>query len=293
MVRVKSLAWFLLRNMARLFPDRTYLKCFYRIHLGRCLDLDHPVTFTEKLQWLKLYYHRPECTVMVDKYASKHWVEQRIGAEYVIPTLGVWNRVEDIDFDALPDRFVLKCTHDSGGLVVCRDKASLDVSAAKEKLSSCLKRDFYARTREWPYRNVPRRIIAEEYMEDGNGELKDYKFMCFDGVPRVMFVAANRSSRKTFDYYDMDFLPLPIESRFGTKSGVLMEKPEAFEDMKRVAATLSSGFPHVRVDLYCVNGHVYWGELTFFDSSGLDDMKSLEWDRKLGDWLRLPSSKIV
>lgn len=288
----KSLELFLLKKMAGVFPDRIYLKCLYRIHLGRRLDLDHPLFFTEKLQWLKLYYHRPECTEMVDKYAAKFKVERLVGSEFVIPTLGVWSSADDIDFASLPDRFVLKCTHDSGGVVICKDKAALDECAVRDRLDRCLKRDYYVRTREWPYRNVPRRIIAEPYLEDESGELTDYKFMCFDGVPKVMFVAANRSSHKTFDYYDMDFRPLPIESRYGARTGKLMAKPDAFDEMKRIASVLSAGFPHVRVDLYCVENHVYWGELTFFDSNGLDDMKSLEWDRRLGEWLHLPDSKI-
>jgi len=286
--RPRAVAIKVMRWTARLFPDELYLQVMYYLQLGKCLNLKNPQTYTEKLQWMKLYYHRPECTVIVDKYLAKQWVAERIGGEYIIPTLGVWERAEDIDFDTLPDQFVLKCNHDNNSVVICKDKSSFDIQAARKKLNRCLKRDFYAETREWPYKNVPRRVIAEEYLDDGTDNLKDYKFFCFDGEPKAMYVVANHSSHPTFDYYDMDFRPLPIVSRVGNPTGVIMEKPECFEEMKRLATTLSAGFPHVRVDFYQVDGHVYWGEMTFITTSGYNDMCSLDWDRKWGEWLPLP-----
>lgn len=290
LLRPRVLARGVVSRMARFLPDELYLSMMYYLTLGRRLDLKNPRTYTEKLQWLKLYYHRPECTTMVDKERAKRWVADRIGEEYVIPTLGAWDRAEDIDFDALPDRFVLKCNHDNNSVVICKDKTSFDMQSAKTKLARCLRRDFYVVTREWPYKDVPHRIIAEEYLDDGTDDLKDYKFFCFDGVPKAMYVIGGHSThKKTFDYYDMDFRPLPIVSRVGAPSGVVMEEPERFAEMKRLAATLSAGFPHVRVDFYQVRGCVYWGEMTFFPTSGYNDMCSLEWDRKWGEWLTLPS----
>lgn len=291
-LKVKSFlkrgALFLTKRYARFFPDKCYLTLMYFITVGRRLHLDNPRTFSEKLQWLKLYYHRPECTVMADKYLAKEWVAEKIGPEYVIPTLGVWERVEDIDFDALPDRFVLKCNHDNRSVVICKDKSLFDVRAAKDKLSQCMKRDFYTMTREWPYKNVPRRIIAEAYLDSGSEDLMDYKFFCFDGEPKLMYVVANRYTDCTFNYYDMDFLPSKFSSKYGKSSDVVLEKPAMFSEMKRVASALSAGFPHVRVDLYCVRGQIYCGELTFFHYSGYDDMRSFEADRELGEWLTLP-----
>lgn len=285
---VRRTVLFLLKRFARFIPDRMYLSAMYYVLLGRRLHLDNPRTFTEKLQWLKLYYHRPECTVMVDKHLAKRWVADRIGERYVIPSLGVWDRAEEIDFDALPNRFVLKCTHDNGSVVVCKDKSSFDIRAAQVKLNQCLQRDFYAQTKEWPYKHVPHRIIAEAYLDAGEEDLMDYKFLCFNGVPKAMYVAANRSTSKTFNYYDMDFQPMPIKSRVGAASKECLDRPASFDEMKRIAAELSAGFPHVRVDLYCVRDSIWWGEMTFFDSSGYDDMCSLSWDQTFGDWLTLP-----
>ena len=286
--RIRLLILFLMKKCARFFPDRLYLSIVYYLRLGRRLNLDNPQLFTEKLQWLKLYYHRPECTVMVDKHLAKQWVADRIGDKYVIPSLAVWNRAEDIDIDALPDQFVLKCTHDNGSVVVCKDKATFNLRAAQEKLNRCLRRDFYAQTREWPYKHVPHRIIAEAYLDAGEEDLMDYKFLCFNGLPKAMYVAANRSTCKTFNYYDMDFQPMPIKSRVGATSKERLARPSSFDEMKRIAAELSAGFPHVRVDLYCVRNRIWWGEMTFFDSSGYDDMCSLSWDRAFGAWLDLP-----
>ena len=183
----------ILVRVAPIIPDRLYLKWLFRLKMGKKLDLDNPRTFSEKLQWLKLYNRKPEYTQMVDKYEAKRYVAGIIGEEYIIPTLGVWDRVEDINFDQLPNQFVLKCTHDSGGIVICSDKSKLDINAAKKKLKRSLTRDFYAQNREWPYKNVKRRIIGEEYMVDESGyELKDYKWFCYNGEPKALFIATDR-----------------------------------------------------------------------------------------------------
>lgn len=271
--------------------DKTYLKLQFRAQMGKWLDLENPQTFNEKLQWLKLYDRRPEYTMMVDKYAVKAYVAQQIGREYIIPTLGVWDRFEDIDFDTLPERFVLKCTHDSGGLVICRDKASLDLQMAREKLEKSLKRNFYFHGREWPYKNVKPRIIAETYMEDSHtGELRDYKFLCFDGEAKTLYVATERQTtgeETKFDFFDMDYRHLPFCNGH-PNAHCLPEKPKCFDEMRRLAEKLSKGIPHVRVDFYEVDGKVYFGELTFFHMSGFAPFDPAEWDVTFGSWITLP-----
>lgn len=275
-------------------PAEDFLKRMYQIRMGRELNLTSPVSYTEKLQWLKLYDHRPEYTTMVDKYAVKEYVADKIGAKYVIPLLGVWDRVEDINFDALPEQFVLKATHDSGGIVICKDKNKLDFAATKKKLKSHLDRDYYIRNREWPYKNVPHRIIAEPYMEDSStGELRDYKFFTFGGVPKVLYIAQGRGSdgETVADFFDMDFnhLPFTIDHDMAP---VPPERPENFALMKELAAKLSEGTPQLRVDFYEVDGKVYFGEMTFFHCSGMAPFHPEEWDRKFGEWVTLPPKRL-
>lgn len=275
-------------------PAEKFLKRMYRICIGRELDLENPTTYTEKLQWLKLFDHRPEYTTMVDKFAAKQYVAEKIGAEYVIPLLGAWDRVEDIDFDSLPDRFVLKTTHDSGGIVICKDKSKLDRSATRRKLKPFLKRNYYTRNREWPYKNVPHRVIAEAYMEDGNTqELRDYKFFTFGGEPKVLYIAQGRGKGEptVADFFDMEFnhLPFTIDHDMAP---VPPEKPKCFEEMKRLAAILSEGTPQLRVDFYEVDGKVYFGEMTFFHCSGMEAFHPDEWDRKFGEWVILPEKRV-
>lgn len=275
-------------------PRETFLRKAYRISFGKELNLDNPRTYTEKLQWLKLYDHRPEYTTMVDKYAVKQYIAEKIGKEYVIPLLGVWDRVEDIDFDALPDRFMLKTTHDSGGLIVCKDKSSLDIKAARKKLRYFHNRNYYIRNCEWPYKNVPHRIIAEAYMEDSTyQELRDYKFFTFGGEPKVLYIAQGRGRGEptVADFFDMDFnlLPFTIDH---DNAPVPPQKPEQFELMKRLAAELSRGTPQLRVDFYEVDGKVYFGEMTFFHCSGLNPFHPEEWDRIFGDWVELPPKRV-
>ena len=271
-------------------PGEKFLKRRYRLEMGRELDLQMPRTYTEKLQWLKLYDHRPEYTTMVDKYAVKQYVAEKIGPEYVVPLLGVWDRAEDVDFDALPQQFVLKTTHDSGSYIVCTDKSKLDIPAARKKLAKFLKRKYYACNREWPYKNVRPRIIAEQYMVDSRcGELRDYKFFTFGGVPKILYIAQGRGKGEptVADFFDMDFghLDFTIDHDMAP---VPPEKPLCFEEMKRLAAVLSEGTPQLRVDFYEVDGKVYFGEMTFFHCSGMAAFHPEQWDRTFGDWVRLP-----
>lgn len=272
-----------------LLSDKVYLQLLYRRTFNKKLDLNNPKGYNEKLFWLKLYNRRPEYTMMVDKYAVKEFVSDKIGDEYIIPTLGVWEKPEDIKWDALPRQFVLKCTHDSGGLVICRDKDKLDKQSAISILNKCLKRNYYWEGREWPYKNVPHRIIAEKYMEDASvGELPDYKFFCFDGEVKAMFIGTERGTGDVkFDYYDADFNHLDLV-QLHPMSGKILPKPDSFEKMKELASVLSKGIPHVRVDFYTINGAIYFGEMTFFHHGGVIPFHPEEWDYKFGSWIKLP-----
>lgn len=275
-----------------LIPDKLYLQLLYRRIFNKKLDLNNPKSFNEKLQWIKLYDRRPEYTMMVDKYAVKEYVAGKIGKKYIIPTLGIWDKPEDIEWDNLPNQFVLKCTHDSGGLVICRDKDKLDKEAAIKKLSESLKRNYYIAGREWPYKNVPRRIIAEKYMEDVSvGELPDYKFFCFDGVVKALFIGTERGTGDVkFDFYDADFNHLDFVQEH-PMAGKVLPKPQHFEKMKELASQLSQGIPHVRVDFYNINGDIYFGEMTFFHHGGVIPFHPEEWDYTFGSWIKLPKDK--
>lgn len=292
----RALKLALLQKSAILYrSDAKYLKKLFKLRMGKALNLDNPKTFNEKLQWLKLYNRKPEYTRMVDKYEAKRYVADIIGEEYIIPTLGVWERFEDINFDALPNQFVLKTTHGGGntGVVICKDKNTFDILKAKKKLEASLKQDIYISLREWPYKNVKRRIIAEEYVADSNGELNDFKFFCFNGKPKVMLFATERNSKTgvCFDYFDMEFNHLPFEQG-GPNSKQLLTRPEAMADMIQIAKSLSRNIPQVRVDLYNVDGRIFFGEMTFFDSSGMAEFNPQEWDRIFGDWIELPAKTI-
>lgn len=290
----KQLLVSMLTRLSFLFPDRLYLKVLFRLQMGYKLDLDKPQTFSEKLQWLKLYNRKPEYTRMVDKAEAKQYVAEIIGEEYIIPTLGIWDSVDDIDFDTLPNQFVLKTTHDSGGIIICHDKSSLNINNAKRTLRRCLKRNFYSRNREWPYKNVSHRIIAEKYMVDESGyELKDYKIFCFDGEPKAMFIATDRGVEGVetkFDFFDMDFNHLPFTNGHPNATKPI-SKPVGFEEMKRLASILSQGHPHVRIDFYDIHGNIYFGEITFFHWSGTKPFNPIDWDYKFGNWIKLPILK--
>lgn len=286
---------FLLAHFGGWLSDEFYLRCMFRLRLKKRLDLEHPQTFNEKLQWLKLYNRNPKYIQLVDKAAVKDYFAKTVGEQYLIPTLGIYDTVDEIDFDALPNQFVLKCTHDSGGMVFCRDKSQLDIPNAKKRLRDGLKRNYYKFNREWPYKHLKPRIIAEQYMVDESGyELKDYKFFCFDGVPKMIYVASDRGKtgeETKFDFFDMDFNRLPFTNGHPNSSHDFA-CPQGFEKMKELAETLSKGYPHIRVDFYDINGKVFLGELTFFHCSGVMPFDPEEWDYKLGEWLKLPDTKL-
>lgn len=281
--------YFVNHRLLNWMPDKPYLQIFYYAEFGKFIDFKNPKTFNEKLNWLKLYYRRPDLITLVDKYEVKKYIADKIGEQHVIPTLGVWDKFEDINFNEFPNQFVLKCTHDSGGLVVCKDKSKLNLKEVKAKIEKSLTNNYYLWTREWPYKGVKPRIIAEKYMEDQEtGELRDYKFFCFNGEPKLMFVASERGLKNTkFDFYDMQFHHMNIVQHY-PNSEYSIEKPEHFEKMVMLAEKLSAGFPHVRVDFYEANGQVYFGEMTFYHFGAIVPFETEEWDKKIGDWLVLP-----
>lgn len=282
-------------GLTKFMSDEKYIKKKFELSLGYELNLDNPQTFNEKLQWLKLYDRKPEYTTMVDKYAVKKYVADKIGEQYIIPTLGVWDNPDEIDFDKLPDQFVLKCNHNSGlGMCICRDKSKLDIKKVKAELRKGLKENYYWGGREWPYKDVPRKIIAEKYMEDKNyNALNDYKFFCFNGVAELMFVATERQKEDVetkFDFYDMDFNHLNFTNGHPNSSANI-RCPLMLKQMKNIAEILSQNIPHIRVDLYEINGEIYFGELTFSHWSGFVAFEPNEWDYKIGEMVELPKRR--
>lgn len=287
-----------IKNLGFMIPDKLYLSLRYRCIMGSWINWKNPQTFTEKLQWLKLYNRKPEYTKMVDKYAVKEYVAKKIGEEYIIPTLGVWDKPEDIDWAFLPNKFVLKTTHGGGGggVVICKDKATFDKTTAIAKLKESMASDIYSGLREWPYKDVPKRIIAEKFMAPEkspdsvlkSSELLDFKFFCFNGEPKFLYVSDTPSHSLTFlntdwtltDFGRDDYHPL----------NKIPEKPENLEEMLTIASKLSAGIPHVRVDLYNIDKHIFFGELTLFTGSGFIPFNPKEFDGKLGDLLTLPNA---
>lgn len=289
--------------------DETALRMLFRVSTGMSLNLDKPQTFNEKLQWLKLYDRNPLYTLLVDKYEAKQWVRDRIGENYVVPTYGVWDSFDEIDFDDLPERFVLKCTHDSGGIAICRDKATFDFNSARRKIRRSLKRNYYWTAREWPYKDVPARVIAEKYLEPSDDManskkrgmehilpdgMVDYKFYCFSGVPRLLYVSKgledHSTARISFLSLDWEFAPfnrsdyLPFEE--------LPYEPKCLQEMIRVAKDLAAGIPFVRVDLYEVSGSPLFSEMTFSPCAGFMSFNPAEWDLRLGAWIELPRTRL-
>lgn len=270
-------------------PDNKYLKKIYQAHFHENLDLNEPQTFNEKLQWLKLYNRKPEYTVMVDKYKVREYIAKTLGEEYLIPLIGVWDDPDEIDFDALPDQFVLKCNHNSGlGMCICKDKSKLDIPKVKAELRKGLKQDYYLTGREWPYKDVPRKIICEKYMEDSTtAELRDYKIYTFNGKPEFCMINQDRGVHTRADYFDRNYKWLDF-SWGPDHADTLPQKPKNYELMYQFAERLAAGTVVLRVDFYEVDGRLYFGELTFFDGSGFDKIEPVEWDYKLGGMVRLP-----
>jgi len=271
--------------------DEKFLKKYFKIKFGYKLNLDNPQTFSEKLQWLKLYNRNPLYTTIVDKYAVKKYIADKIGDEYIIPTFGVWNKFEEIDFDKLPNQFVLKTTHDSKNVVICKDKNTFDKQLAREKITKSIQTNYYYLYREWPYKNVPRKIIAEQYMEDKDTkELRDYKFFCFDGYVDNVMVCINRNMGNPKFYFFNDKWELLRINKAGLTApkDFTLEKPILINEMFKIASILSKNIPFVRVDLYNCNNKIYFGEMTFYPTAGFDSNILPETDKNRGLLLKLP-----
>lgn len=274
-------------------PDEMYVKMRYYAHFGVRLDLKCPKTFNEKLQWLKLNDRNPRYTKLVDKYEVKKYISEVIGSKYVIPLLGVWDTFDDIDFKSFPEQFVLKCTHDSGGIVICKDKKNFDINEAKKKLEKSLKENFFYWGREWPYKDVKPRIIAEQYMVDESGtELKDYKVLCFNGTPKLIDVDYNRYVHHMRNLYTTDWKYINAEIEYPTNHEKLIERPEKLDEMLQIASKLSKDIPFVRVDFYVINNQIYFGEMTFYHESGIGRFRPESFDYELGKMICLPGAKM-
>lgn len=273
-------------------PDLVYLKIVYRFRMKKRLNIKNPKSFSEKLQWLKLYYHNPEYTKMVDKALAKEYVSNVIGEEYIVPLLGCWNKFDNIDFDSLPNQFVLKTTHGCGGIIICKNKNELNKVEAKKIIEKSLRDNYFIYGREWPYKNVIPKIIAEKFLVDDSGVgLKDYKFFCFDGEPKAMFIATDRGIDTRFNFYDIDFNLLPFTNGY-KNSDKTISKPKNYDLMVDLSKKLSKGIPHVRVDFYNVDGKIYFGEMTFFHWGGIMPFEPEEWDYIFGSWLNLPDKMV-
>ena len=277
------------RGFFNWMSDETYLKICYRIKMGKKLNLENPQTLNEKLNWLKIHDHRSEYIKMVDKYEVKKYIAEKVGAEYAVPNLGVWNNFDEIDFSTLPEQFVLKCTHDSGGIVICTDKSKFDKAAARKKINKCLKHNYYFGSREWAYSQVKPRIIAEPYMLDESGkELKDYKIFCFNGRPDYVEVDFNRWIEHKLNPYDFDWNPLNFCDSSKNDYGANIPKPARLEDMRKLAAELSKDFPFLRVDFYSIYDKIMIGELTLQPGSGFIQYEPRSMDEVYGKKLVLP-----
>ena len=278
-------------KLSHLMPDKTYLKYMYKAHFGKKLNLKVPKTFNEKLNWLKLYDRKPEYCSFVDKYEVKKYIAETLGEEYIIPTLGIYDHFDEIDFDTLPEQFVLKCTHDSGSVVICRDKSSFDKEQAKEKLMKKFESNLYWHGREWPYKDLKPRIIAEKYMEEkGSDDLIDYKFYCFNGEPKFLYVSVGLSNHETarIGFVSLDWEIMEMKRTDFKGLIELPKKPVTFDKMVEFSRILAKDIPFLRADFYEINGKLYFGEMTFYPGAGFTKLEPEEWDLKLGEWIELP-----
>lgn len=281
----------LIQLLNPIFSDKRYLELQFRLRMGYPIDWNNPKTYNEKLNWLKLYDHNPLYTKLVNKDTVKSYVANIIGAQYLIPTIAKWNTPKDVNLEILPDRFVIKTTHGGGneGVYICKDKSRFDKIDFMRWFDKAIRQDLYKSSREWPYKNVPKQLICEPYIEDmSTGELRDYKFFCFDGEVKALFVATERQKREEpfFTFFDQDYNPLPIKQGHPV-SPVIPQKPACFDEMKKVASTLSQGLTHVRVDLYEANSKVYFGEMTFYHFGAVVPFEPREWDLRFGEWIKL------
>ena len=280
--------YYLVEKIASIIPDRTYLEIVFFLRMGRKLKLDEPESFSDKIQWLKLNDRKMEYVNWVDKVKAKERAESIIGAEYIIPTIGVWERFEDIDFDTLPNEFVIKCNHDSGGVVVCKDKANLNWDEVKRIIERQLKRNYYYNGREWPYSQIKRKILIEKFIGSKSEQLMDYKLMVFNGQVKCSFVCTDRESKKLkVTFFDRNWVKMPFERKYPADEKKI-EKPKNYNKMIELAETIAKNWIFARVDFYESDEQLYFGEVTFYPGSGMEKFKPEEWDYKLGKLLMLP-----
>ena len=281
------------KSFTRILPDKAYVRLDYIRNLHRFPNLRNPETFNEKLQWLKLYNHVPEYTKMADKLAMRTYVESKIGSGHTVPVLGVWNSFEEIDFSSLPDSFVLKCNNDSGHFVICKDKKKLEMGYARKRIREGLGTNYYYQNREWVYKDIVPKVFAEKYLQQNKDQnLWDYKFFCFNGQPRIMYMEKEASDIKTEAFFDMDKKYLDLEMD-DPRPAVPPALPSCFAEMSAMAVKLSQGIPFLRVDFFFVEGSIYVGELTFFHCGGLAPVKPEHWNKELGSWIELPKEKRI
>lgn len=276
------------------FPDSWFVRSEYKRIFGKKLNLRNPKGFNEKINWLKLYWRKPFIHGLVDKYAVKKYVAKKIGDQYVIPILGVWKNFDEINFAELPDKFVLKTTHGGGfnGVVICHDRNNFNFDEARIRLNAAMKWDLYKENREWVYKDIPHRIIAEEYITNGNHDLKDYKFFCFNGVPKFVCVHFDRQTNHKAVYMDLNWERLPFVDNYPCPPKHIEPKPENLDAMIGIARKLSDGMPFVRVDLYNIDGNIYFGELTFIPMNGMTVFDPPSADLDLGSCLQLPKKGV-
>lgn len=276
--------------ISRITPPALYLKTYYYLLHKKRLNLKHPKTFNEKLNWLKLHYHNPLCNILADKYLVKDYVRNKIGNDYLVQNYAVWDTLEEVNITNLPEKFILKATHDSGGAFICKNKANFPLDEIKKRLAHKMSINYYYRQREWVYKDLKPRIIADQLLEDGSGrELRDYKFWCFNGEPKVMYIT-NKGKVIEENFYDMEYNILEINHGF-PRTNPEYEKPKNFDKMRELAKKLSENLPFVRVDFFNIDGKVYFGEFTFYDWAGLQPFHDNGWDEKLGSWIKLPIEK--
>lgn len=289
----KIINYFGSKGRMKFIPDKLYLKIVYRANIGKRLSLDNPKTFTEKIQWLKLYDRKPEYVQLVDKAKVRKYIANTIGKKYLIPVLGIYKRFDDIDFTRLPNQFVLKCTHDSGSIILCKNKAKFNLEKAKKKISECLKQNYYYPGREWPYKYVKPRIICEKYMQDGSNVVpKDYKVYCFHGEPKYIFVLHDKFKegiKKSGTVYttDWEMIPCVLDSNY-IRNPLKEERPKCLNELLSLSKRLCQGFYQVRIDFYIIRDRIYFSEITLSTSSGLVPIIPASYDTLLGNLVRLP-----
>lgn len=283
--------YFASKGILNWLPDRPYLNLLFYSKMGTKLDLKNPKTFNEKLQWLKLYDRNPLYTKLVDKYEVRKYIAETIGEEYLIPLIGVWDKFEEIDFSKLPNKFVLKCTHDSGGVVICKDKNNFDIETARKKINKALKRNYYYVHREWPYKNVKPRIICEEFISDKETTPDDYKVLCFNGKAKLIMVHIDRYGNHKLDNYDINWNKTTL-AKDGPMSDSVYDKPKQFDNMISLSEILASNMSHARIDWFIVRDKLYFGEITLYEAGGFDNFDNKQDDYILGSWIDLSKVKI-